>query len=347
MLLITVEAPRPGDHIFTLRRAGSLDGGAQYDEGTIFVRTGSATIRASSAVIRSLEERLVAGTAPAPPPVSLEFAGSLPMEWYDLEAAEGAVRSWADDHAERMITKAEQLEASRRRPPRELDLAGWGTLGAAFSSVAPLLDGSYLSAAGLVGQTPDRRSVAAFCAEVDEWKERATTAAMRRIEGRFRREHGMLSVLVRNAGDRFLEDVTIEVTLEPYATVVAQLEEPPAVPLPPREFGKPTSVLDTAISGIAYPRAAIPVPRVRPTVEADGNRVVFHIGDLRQGGNRASLAVSVVVPRMPQPPALTARWVVSARNAGISSGETTIPVAIEPVAVDEFVAAAVCNDPED
>jgi hypothetical protein len=60
VLVVTVEAPRAGDRIFTLRREFG-----RARDGTVFVRKGGRTIPADSGDLDALQDRLLAAGSPA------------------------------------------------------------------------------------------------------------------------------------------------------------------------------------------------------------------------------------------------------------------------------------------
>lgn len=60
VLVVSVEPPRPGDRIFTLRKEFP-----RYLAGTIFVRRQGRTVQAGPDGIRALEDRFAAGAAEA------------------------------------------------------------------------------------------------------------------------------------------------------------------------------------------------------------------------------------------------------------------------------------------
>ncbi|WP_280498882.1 AlbA family DNA-binding domain-containing protein [Nocardia farcinica] len=63
ILVITVEAPRPGDRMALLRKAFQPAKGGMFSEGTIFVRQPGATERATREDLEMLQDRLLDGAA--------------------------------------------------------------------------------------------------------------------------------------------------------------------------------------------------------------------------------------------------------------------------------------------
>ena len=80
VLVVTVEAPRPGDPIFALRKGGAVEGGTQYTDGTVFVRKLSATTPATAEDLRALSQRLRANPlSPASLEVTVIDGDDLPV----------------------------------------------------------------------------------------------------------------------------------------------------------------------------------------------------------------------------------------------------------------------------
>jgi len=117
VMLITVEPPRAGDPIFTLRRQFET-----FDEGTIFVRRGGQTVRASAADLARLTQR----ANPTGPRIALTVERDdreLQTVTYDDAAADAFVAREAERLQRwtpgRSITAT--LMLSERRDPERYD----------------------------------------------------------------------------------------------------------------------------------------------------------------------------------------------------------------------------------
>lgn len=92
VLVVIVEAPRPGDDFHTLQK--DFD---KHYAGTIFVRHAGRTERAGPDEIRLLQERLLAGVQePVIADIQIDTAGSDPL--YTLDDSKDAVNAWIEEH---------------------------------------------------------------------------------------------------------------------------------------------------------------------------------------------------------------------------------------------------------
>lgn len=118
ILVITVEAPRPGDRIALLRKAFQPTKGPLITEGTIFVRQPGATERATREDIEMLQDRLLDGAA----------SNSLAIR--ELEQRR-EVLLWTAELIEAGTTWTQTMEtlviSSAGRPWRSSDWAEWTT----------------------------------------------------------------------------------------------------------------------------------------------------------------------------------------------------------------------------
>ena len=133
VLIVTVEAPQPGDRIFTLRKefVGNRS-------GAVFVRKHGRTVPADAEDLDGLQRRLTA--APRSSGASLEIrpVGDVPISWFDPEATRPAIERWANRRRDGLIAHARAVERSRQEPeqPEEVDLTGLTSLQASIAAMA-------------------------------------------------------------------------------------------------------------------------------------------------------------------------------------------------------------------
>jgi hypothetical protein len=122
IVIFTVEAPQPGNRIFTLRKefnphAGSREERGQvYPVGTIFVRNGTITAPATPTQIRMLEDRFVAGTRPAAVVAEAGWAADkIPVvAWIDVSAV--TVEALTASERARLLAAIADEERAERGP---------------------------------------------------------------------------------------------------------------------------------------------------------------------------------------------------------------------------------------
>ena len=110
VLVITIEAPSPGDPIYSLRKSYQGDKGKGGNEGTVFVRGLAATQPASASHIDMLQSRLLQGRADG---ASLDLVIDWSPEGFavtPLDVADDALDEWVD--ARRQTLLARQSPAS-------------------------------------------------------------------------------------------------------------------------------------------------------------------------------------------------------------------------------------------
>lgn len=222
VLVAVVEAPAPGDPIHTLRASFFDDRRNGAEDGTIFVRRGAKTERASSTDVRMLTSRAQASRAvpPVGPPVSvIPSATDLPALSKEQVMAE--IR-------DRVGLLARAISADRPSRP---------------TSDRPFLD------AGLFGNRLDLdpRSPQQFEAEVRRWEEKAVEAAWSSVRQQLEEaELGRLTLEIINEDLHNLHDVEISFRL-PRSAVVGAFDEggPPSArpPRRPRPYGDPPPIV--------------------------------------------------------------------------------------------------------
>lgn len=111
MLLITVDPPRWGDRIFTLRKTHQAEGKSKddADEGTVFVRRKARTARAGTSDIRMLEDRLLGGASARPPELSVRWEGE-PTRVAPLGLTDDVRRAWLDSRRRHLLSSVRRRE---------------------------------------------------------------------------------------------------------------------------------------------------------------------------------------------------------------------------------------------
>jgi hypothetical protein len=107
VLVVTVEQPRQGDPIFTLRK--------EYignRSGTVFVRKHGRTAPADANDLDALQARLLAGV-PANADLKVSLTGHDPLPWLNSAAATDDVSAWMDAAQSRIIRTARDTERAR------------------------------------------------------------------------------------------------------------------------------------------------------------------------------------------------------------------------------------------
>ncbi|MDP9404204.1 MAG: putative DNA binding domain-containing protein [Actinomycetota bacterium] len=344
VLVVTVEAPEPGDRIFTLRKEF---GGNR--SGTVFVRKQGRTVPADAEDLDGLQRRLTAAPRSSGASVDIRAVGDVPLSWIDPEATRPAIERWANRRRDDLIAQARAVERSRQEPeqPDEVDLTGLTSLQASVAAMARQQDplrramrdaarlGSFL-------QEEDTRTVHEYIDQVNTWHERLVEASLEALPGAYvSGGHGVLAFEVENLGSRFLPDVEVEIRFD-FDGAAGADEEPDSrrLPSPPGEYGKPKPRVDLLSSGLISPAIAPPyLPDLggigRRTWVEDGSIVVkFDIGDLRQHATDVSDDVYVFVSRPPEDGVLHGTWKATVRDVdGVLTGTIDVAVAREPVDV--------------
>lgn len=91
VLVVTVETPRPGDRIFTLRKEF---GG--HKSGTVFVRKQGRTVPANAEDMDALQRRLTAVGKAGGASLDVRAAGDIPLSWLTSATTRTDIEAWAD-----------------------------------------------------------------------------------------------------------------------------------------------------------------------------------------------------------------------------------------------------------
>ena len=329
VLVVTVEAPKPGDPIHTLRR--EFD---KYRAGTVFVRKHGRTDPADAADMEALQRRLLASPGNRGVDLGVEVIGDVPLSWFDPTSIAHQVELWADAQARKLLEAASEVDrrrrAEREEAARAAKKANTNVLLGGFAMPPGMLD--QMSAMSALGPTiPDRRTLAEFTEEVDEWRGQLVEAAPRGLAGRYANTgHGVIRLQVENLGSRFLPDVEIEAIFgDESAHGRDELPHSAKYPATPHPFGKPkvrhdlSSILDST----RFVPPVMPSIGRRTFVEDGSVKVRWRVGDLRQLGKAQSDDVYVFQRTRPEGGLLHGTWTATVPDVdGLVTGAFEIPV---------------------
>ena len=313
VLVVTVDSPRLGDPIFTLRKTYK-----NYHAGTIFVRKNGKTAPADDHDMDLLQERL-RSASPAPLELGVSVAGDLPLSWFDPSTVRPALQRWVASRTSVLIAAAEQQARASRGAASRLEIL------TRFPN--PLVK-------------EDERTLEDYTSEVETWGKRLLEFGLDALPSQYvDRGHGVIKLRATNPTDRNLKEVLVRAKLA--SDDVHGLDRRPSrepLPRPPRAFGEPVR-LDVGLS-IAPVRLRdwqnIPsIEPIRSTWVEDGSmRIVWNVGDLRPRESDESDEVYVFVTSRPSEGALRGVWEATSKNTdGVLEGELLIPLAVEPVDV--------------
>lgn len=348
VLVVTVEAPEPGDRIFTLRKEF---GGNR--SGTVFVRKQGRTVPADAEDLDGLQRRLTAAQRSSGASLDIRAVGDVPLSWIDPEATRPAIERWANRRRDGLIAQARAVERSRQEPEQPDEVTGLTSL-AAMARQQDTLRRAMRDAARLGSflEEEDTRTVDEYIDQVNTWHERLVEASLEALPGAYvSAGHGVLAFEVENLGSRFLSDVEVEIRFDFDGAAGSDEEpDPRRLPSPPREYGKPKPRADFLSSGLISPVITPPyLPDLggigRRTWVEDGSVIVkFDIGDLRQHAIDVSDDVYVFVTRPPEDGVLHGTWKATVRDVGgVLTGTVDVAVAEEPVDVVEVLT----TEPDD
>lgn len=341
VLVVTVEAPKPGDRMHTLRREYD-----KYRNGTIFVRKHGRTLIADASDIDALQRRLMARPIGRGDNLAVRVTGDVPLSWFLATSVRQTVADWTEPRVADLLSAAREVERRREEKKRErrAPLAEVsGAIGVApftgqqHAWLAAMAQPSVLSGFTVI----DRRTLDEFEAEVNEWRETLSTAAMSGLWGRYvRAGHGVMTVEVENRGNRFFSDLEIEIHFRDEHAKGSD-EKPEWIEYPPQpyEFGKTRARPE--ISGLLGAAAFVPpvVPNVnrirrRILVEEGSVKVRWHVGDLRQLAIKSSDEIYLLVLERPPDGVLYGTWKATVRDVdGVLTGSVEVPVAEAPVEI--------------
>ena len=239
VLVFTVEAPRNGDPIHTLRRAYSSSDKNDKEaahEGAIFVRRGSRTDRANTAEIRELERRLLAGSQPSSVDVRVTSGRAEPIPVVAIRDVSHEVGAWSFGLAQRLLDPFEETQSGPR---------------------------SFVDALGVLEArqpTAFRNEVAAYARDLQSYgpqvlREKAVEASYKQP----------LKIQLENPADEALEDVQVRISTPAWIEQHYRVPDADA-PERPAAWGSPTMLrpsrfglrsVESAVSGLGLPSAQL------------------------------------------------------------------------------------------
>jgi hypothetical protein len=358
VLVVTVEPPRQGDRIFTLRKEfvrPQSDGKVKiYPSGTVFVRKHGRTVVADAADFDALQARLLTSPASSAD-LEVSVVGDVPLSWFDAEVASDMIEKRAAARRAHLVAKAE-AEERRRFPEPTRTSRGLPDLSAvlisqqqaAFQQMAAGLKGL----GGLLGKE-DTRTLGEYIAEVDDWSKRLAAAEKRALPGRyFAAGRGAVAVRVHNRSQRFLPDVEVEVLFtSDRATGFEEKPEREHLPEPPWTYGErrqPPGLLGPVppVPPLSFFRPpATAGPRRRISVEEGSVRLRFRVGDLRPEATETSDRVFLLLAEYPEGGAFRGHWKATVRDLdAVLTGAVEVPVTREPVDIRGLLEAEADED---
>ncbi len=339
VFIVTVEAPRPGDRIFTLRKEWG-----KYSSGTVFVRKSGRTVIADAADMDALQHRLSAASLRT---FDLQVAvvGDVPLSWFDGTTLRADVERWAAERADRLIAEAQATEQRRLAPQPPAPASA--PEGSSLGKVLALQEEAQQRMAEVMGRLQpfqgqaDTRTLDQYIAEVQAWQCRLSDLAVGVFSHRYvEAGHGVVELEVRNPTGRFLRDLELEVHFDfERLAGVDSMPEGGELPAPPRKYGEPPS--PPSLGGFIDPRYLTPVAPFasglglagrRTWVEKGSIRIQFGIGDLRQRARDVSDEVYLLLGARPEDGLLRGTWHATVPDVdGVLTGTIDVPVAEEPV----------------
>lgn len=222
VLIVDVDAPKPGDPIYTLRKA--FDKSAA---GTIFTRPSTATEPADPAAIQMLSRRLTTRTN------DFEVAVSLNSDAITRY-------TWDPDQVNRALQR--QINSYLNQLPG----ASAGTRQSLFGS--PLMEQAMAYKVGLNSRLDDlvfetheeTRSEEEFQQELEEWAHQLREAGPDNVRNILALRQPPATFTITNTCGRFLEDLEVEVHIEGPVTQHSKLSEEDILkdlPRRPRKWG--------------------------------------------------------------------------------------------------------------
>jgi hypothetical protein len=279
VIVLTIEPPKWGDPIHTLRKEFQNQGVGGND-GAVFVRRGSSTCLASSAELTALQMRLLRKVADPVALVVESIGEPLIRSKFDRTTFE----RWSVDERQRLLGPLEAQSRNRVAPNPSLGLPINGSSVAAADAARSLA--SFMT-------TPEDRTPEQYLEEVEQYLNAAESAAVNVAFSSIKsRKSAPLRVRALNPTERNLDSVAVTIRFS--GVVAARNLSDATLPEPPRIWGpRPYDWMPgfrANFAGAQYPLAELSpmfsgmAPR-RPdyTAKADGKDTIisFDPFDLR------------------------------------------------------------------
>lgn len=276
VLIITVEAPEPGQRIAVLQKEYSADR-RSFPAGTIFSRPSSLSVPADPSSIRALEARLLDGTRKPELEATVSWAPPLEPVWR-IDASDEVVNAWAERHRTRLLNAPAQ----------------------------PHGPGAFL----------DSRSREDFEAEVEDWAHLLRTvgadAALDQMLDAFVENHREWRLVVENPSDDVLEDVRLTLIVPNHINVFTG-SRGTSFPQPPPALGHKVfnGHLPLEVPDVRFAHPAGPDIEAQPS---GGVVVRFEFGDLHAREEKRSDAIYFVADLQATPGDVRLEGRVTAKN---------------------------------
>jgi hypothetical protein len=353
-LVLTVDPPKDGDPPWPLRK--ELD---TYRSGTLFVRKPGKTEPALAEDVDALGRRLLAGASRLPQ-LLLEIVGDVPVPWILGAEVQESVASWVERERDRHLAAALTVEDERTKPvpaPEPSDrigLLGMSDTNALRAQAKAIADLQNALRSGVLGQfqgEPDRRTLAEYTAELDQWAAEFRAAALHDLPRRYcEADHGLVHLRVTNNSLQYLPGVEVQIHIAfEAAKGLADVPDGQRLPNAPRPYGQPTqSPLLTGSLAAGMPSVLSDLDGysyggqyVRDTFIEEGSiKATLDVGDLRPTASYDGDDFYVFLSSRPAEGLLHASWTATVQNRdGIIEGRLTIPVEAEPVDVGTLLSS--------
>lgn len=308
VLVVTVEAPRAGDPGWPLRKAFN-----NAAEGTLFVRRKGSTNPASSDEVAMLFQR-VAVAPPMPFQLVCRLLPDKPLRTLDVATYLDHVRATIEQDANAMRVAATETLAERERQ-RQTNAGRALVDPELLAKLMPSIQGL-----GLSQSTPDRRTIADYELEVDQYVEDWSAWAESTWPADAWTLLDDVHIEVLNPTDTYLTGVRVELRFDD-DRIICLDEKPDSSdpPAKPRGFGEPivTRSEFDRLANIAMlspvDRMYVPLAPSDTWIQDDGT-VVFAVGNLHPRGDAVSDPIRIIVPSE------IASTIISARGSATAEG---------------------------
>lgn len=316
VLVVTVEPPKWGDRMATLRKQGDLPA------GTVFVRAQSNTRPANDDEIKMLEDRHLRGHQ-APEIGGLEvgykFTSMTPTPLFVFDQTEEAVEDWIQQRREAIHSWHQAAIDAIKAPPQ-------GNLAAVVMFRRPTIDAEVIER------------------HLELCRQRLFNAARQATV-----EHGLglLQLTAYNPGRRTLDHVELTLTLDtPFSAFpegrAEELQPLPNPPAPPKQ--KDSSLLagyfGSAIGdsaglgriaggriGSTFPAPYMPVMGI----EIEGNSITLDLYQIRPEKTGASTDFHLFLHQRPDADTMPIAWTLTSTSTeGVQRGTIQIPTLARP-----------------
>lgn len=353
VLVITVEPPRPGDHIHTLRK--EVPGGLQ--EGTVFIRRPGGTHQASTAEHRMLQRRLL----DRPGDDALELSVRVEPEEIRPLDLDREVEEWIGQQRSALLDPLEKHRRTAAAPRKGISVHkvfesdAYKASQDAADQMRELQETiRQLSATPLLTKTePETRTEEEFETEVEAYLEQSRTDAPEQAKELYV-QLGIAHLALTVENDTIRNIPSIEVTLTLDGEVFSfDANRAPAAPLAvrPRPWGpikRPVFPDTRAFLGLSdvgrfSSMSAAIGPVAPPPFRTDNHgstTIRFRPVDLRPGHAVSLPSVNVLVVRTPDVDVIRGRWHATSNGVdGIVQQEIEIALA-EPIGLLELIEAS-------